>query len=71
MLKVPDYREIQVPVSLKSLKNYIEPLLCTTGMVRDNEEILSVDFGPEVEVWDTLWITIKVKKHQEVEVFKH
>jgi hypothetical protein len=69
MKTLPDYREIELPITLNSLKNYIEPLLCTANIVRDGEEVVGIEFLSEVG--SDFNIRVKIKKHQEIELIQH
>lgn len=61
---LPDYREIEIPVSIQTLKEFMEPLLYQLGYVRDDEEILKI----RSDITEPILITVCVKKHQEVVV---
>lgn len=67
MPKLPDYREIEIPVSIDTLKEFMEPLLYQLGYVKDNEEILKL----KSDINKPILITVCLKKIQEVEVIEH
>ena len=66
MRKVPDYREIEIPISMKTILECLEPLLYTMGYVNDNEEIINIEAPIEGFMYK-----IKIKKNQPVEVIEH
>lgn len=66
---LPDYREIEIPLTVSSLKNFIEPLLYQLGFVRDDEEIISLQ---EIERLNNIvMIRVKLKRPQELEIIKY
>jgi hypothetical protein len=69
MTKVPDYREIEVPMTLKSLRNYVEPLLHTSGMLQGKEEIVGLSFLDNLP--DTFMVKVCIKKPQELVVINN
>lgn len=72
MLKVPDYREIKTTISLANIKDQVGALLYASGLVHDDEEILDIIFDvPPYQGVTQLPITIKLKKHQQVEVLTY
>jgi hypothetical protein len=77
MQKVPDYREIETCISLANIKDQVSALLYAAGIVHDNEEVLNIKFSFDKYVDDgygvdeLIPITIKIKKHQEVDLVKH
>lgn len=64
----PDYREIEVPMTLKSLRNYVEPLLHTAGIMHGKEEIVGLSFLDNLP--DTFMVKVCIKKPQEVVIIK-
>ena len=66
MPKVPDYREIEIPISMKTILECLEPLLYTMGYVNDNEEIIKIEAPNEGFMYK-----IKIKKNQPVEIIEH
>lgn len=68
MKKVPDYREIETCISIANIKDQVGALLYAAGMVHDDEDIIDIVFDvPPYKGVSQLPITIKLKKHQEVE----
>lgn len=61
-----EYHEIEIFVSLASLRNYIEPLLYTSGIIMDDEELLSVAFKDDHP--DIFPIILKLKKRQPITI---
>ena len=71
MPKVPDYREIEVPISISNIKDQVSALLYAAGYVHDDEDIIDLIF-PEAGMEDThIMIKIKIKKNRPVEVIEH
>lgn len=68
MKTLPDYREIEVPIPISALSNYLEPLLYQLGYVHDHEEILKAE---GMNIAGDIWVKIKLKKRQEVELIQH
>ena len=66
MRKVPDYREIEIPISMKTILECLEPLLYTMGYVNDDEEIINIEAPTEGFMYK-----IKIKKNLPVEVIEH
>ena len=64
---LPDYREIEIPVSIATLKEFLEPLLYTLGYVKDDEEILKL----KSDITAPILITVCLKRQQQVEVLHH
>lgn len=70
---LPDCRKIETAISLANIKDQVSALLYAAGIVHDDEEILDIKFAFDKFVDDgygvdeLVPITIKLKKHQEVE----
>ncbi len=64
----PDYREIELPISIKALQDYMEPLLYQAGYVKGNEEIIKLESRDSPDV---IWISIRIKKRRPVEIIEH
>lgn len=64
---VPDYREIEIPVSIETLKEFMEPLLYQLGYVKDDEEILKL----KSNITSPVMVTVCLKRQQQVEVIQH
>ena len=60
-----DYHEIEIPMTLSSIKSYLEPVLCSSGLVHDNEEVVGLRFPENLN--EHVWVTVCVKKRQQVE----
>lgn len=67
MTTVPDYREIEIPISIETLKEFIEPLLYQLGYVKDDEEILKL----KSNITQPVLVTVCLKKQQQVEVISY
>lgn len=67
MQSLPDYREIEIPISIETLKEFIEPLLYQLGYVRDDEEILKL----KSNITQPILVTVCLKKQQQVEVLTY
>lgn len=73
MPKVPDYREIETCISLANIKDQIAALMYASGLVYDNEDIISLTFigDTDINYQETVPVRIKLKKNQPVEVIEH
>lgn len=72
-IKVPDYREIELTLNRQTIVDQVAALLYAAGIVHDNEEVTNIQFKDLFGASDTELAPIKVciKRHQEVETFKH
>lgn len=73
MKTVPDYREIETVLSLANIKDQIAALLYASGLVHDNEDVLDIEFEDPMPLgmYETIPVKLKIKKHQQVEVFTY
>lgn len=71
MKKVPDYREIDCYVSMSNVKDQIIALLYASGMIHDNEDVIDLQIRSDLGGRDTVPLSIKIKKQQQVEVFNY
>lgn len=68
MQTLPDYREIELTLSRQNVVDQIGALLYALNIVQDNEHIVGIDF---IAGDNTVPMTVKIKRHQEVEVIRH
>lgn len=66
MKELPAYREIEIPISVKTIQECLEPLLYTMGYVYDNEEIIGIESPSQGCMYK-----IKIKKQLPVEIIEH
>lgn len=62
-------RTIELALSKSSIEDQVAALLYAIGVVKDNEEVLGIDFGTFSN--GTVPLKIKIKKDQEVKLIKH
>ena len=70
MKKPPDYREIETNISFSNIKDQVAAFLYATGMIHDNEDVIDIQFDWQFVNSSSIPITLKLKKHQEVEIIK-
>jgi hypothetical protein len=73
---LPDYREIEVNISVANIKDQVAALFYATGLVFDNETVVDLelgrgDFGIGYVNTDVIPVTFRLKKHQQVDLVKH
>lgn len=73
MLKVPDYREIELTLNRQVIVDQVAAFLYATGIVNDDEHVINIQFKDLFGSSDIECAPIKVclKKHQEVDIFNH
>lgn len=73
MKKVPDYREIELPLNRKLIVDQVAALLYAAGYVHDDEEVVNIQFSDLFGASDIEMTKLRVciKKPQEVEVILH
>jgi len=63
MSVLPDYREIELTLNRRTVVDQIASILYALNIVHDNEHVVDIDF---IAGNETVPMTIKLKKHQEV-----
>lgn len=61
MTMLPDYREIELTLNRQNVVDQIAALLYSLNIVKDDEHVIDISY-------ETVPMTIKIKKHQEIVV---
>lgn len=70
-LPLPDYREVEIPISKDIIVSQVAAFLYAAGYVNDDEEVIDIIFNKEEINDTTVGTTLKIKKHQQVEVLNY
>lgn len=71
MLKVPDYREISIPINRQIIIDQVAAFLYAAGYVYDDEEVIDIQFAYDINIEEIVHSIVKIKKQQQVEVLTY